>query len=82
MQQSTFESSVPAPRRRGRKEPGMLKERQRRLRILRVALSIGGAFAGAFLGVVVSTMVWPDEVPGIGFMAGAVAGFLLGRVVR
>ena len=60
----------------------MFKERQRRLRILRVLLSTVGAFFGAFLGVAVSTMVWPDEVPGIGFMAGAVVGFLLGRVVR
>ena len=69
-------------RRRSPEEGGMLKGLQRRRRILRVALSIGGAFAGAFLGVAVSTMVWPDQVPGIGFMAGAVAGFLFGRVVR
>lgn len=60
----------------------MFKEQQRRLRILRVVLSVGGAFAGAFLGVIVSTIVWPDEVPGIGFMAGAAVGFMLGRIVR
>ena len=60
----------------------MFKARQKRLRILRVALSVTGAFVGALLGVAVSTIVWPDQVPGIGFTAGAVVGFLLGRIIR
>lgn len=60
----------------------MFRERQKRLRIVRAVLSIAGAFAGALLGVIVSAFVWPDQVPGIGFMAGAAFGFMLGRVVR
>lgn len=60
----------------------MFRERQKRLRILRIGLSAAGAFAGALLGVMASTVVWPDQVPGIGFTAGAALGFMLGRLVR
>ena len=60
----------------------VFRERQKRLRVLRMVLSVLGAFAGAFLGVMVSAIVWPDQVPGIGFTAGAALGFMLGRVVR
>ena len=60
----------------------MFKAQQKRRRILRGVVSIAGAIAGASLGVIVSTFVWPDEVPGIGFMAGAALGFMLGRLVR
>jgi hypothetical protein len=60
----------------------VLRQDQKRLRILRIVLSVLGAFAGAVLGVLASFVIWPDDVPGIGFMAGAAVGFMLGRVVR